>query len=148
MKRLTILVVLVATLLSTPGYFVIRSFFPLDRPEFEGRTIWEVLDDREQAVHERAAGYPDAKPEACSVSEGVGIVLITGWASFCAAADVYPDLRKFVGPSDAKQYNCGMIDAEPYEFWSLAWKSFEDGTYRIFENSHRTSVPYCRIGFK
>lgn len=146
MKRLTILVFLVAAIFSTPGYFVIRSFFPLDRPEFEGRTIWEVLDDREQRFIDRAANYPDAKVYACTVSQNTTLVLMTGWATFCGAADVNPELRKFVGARDVER-GCGAVDAKPFEFWSLAWKAFEDGAYEFFSISYRTSVPYCRIGF-
>jgi len=145
MKILTKLILtLILCVLAMPVFLVVRSFLPMDRPEFEDRTIWALMADRHERFFARAANYPDAKPEACTISESVGLVMVTGWATFCGAADVNPDLRKFVHPRDAALHGCGAIDASPLQIFDVTWQAFEAGAYELLRTD--ALVPACRLG--
>jgi hypothetical protein len=146
------LFLLVILILAPIGFFAWRVSQPMNMPEYDGRTFYELLSERRQAYTDLAQTYQASHPNT-EVNNGMcfqnevfmAAVYTLPWAGFCTISNLISPLQVFVGPR-ARQAGCDADeDATWLNLFSSWWGNFEKMQYPMFD--HRTVGPviYCRI---
>jgi len=140
--------VLILGVLALPLYFIGRSFFPLESPEFAGLTIWQVMDERAAKAEELSRNYTDSNPAACYQAERIAIVTNGApTAIFCGVLNASPALSEKIqlGPR-LQGMGCGTDQVSWLDAPAAAWQVFEAMLVEYFQEAIHSPVPYCRIG--
>lgn len=147
---LFVLFVLLVVVLILPVYFLGRSAFPLDRPEFEGRTVWQVLDAREQRFIERGTALGEGNPATCYQAEQVLMwVQAAPVAMLCGLRSASPSLVRALPMSESlpvMRLGCGKTPANWLAVPAESWRMFEIFLADSFAWTVTASDPVCQIG--
>jgi hypothetical protein len=142
----------VALLLFVPlAYLAWRASQPMDMPQFDGLTYYQLLDKRRQDYIDLAKQYQASHPDKdvsylnCFLPElGVQLIGALPNAGLYALAGVYPDLRKHANPQDLRK---GFVPEGVtwLTFLPAWWGTYEKFVWWMAEHSPHGPVPYCRI---
>lgn len=145
------LVVLVPALWM-PGYFAVRSFFPMDRPEFGGLSFWELVKWRSERFDELAHTYEvstgkEPKYGMCiRVEVGLIITMAAPESMICGVMNTRDEWRKvFDNRADMRMIGCGTIEASWLTAPKVAWEIFEN-YLSVVLSAQSSAVKYCRQG--
>lgn len=137
-----VLLVLVIVILTPIVYFAWRAGQPMDLPEFQGLTYYQVLSDRHAALYNKALAYQKAHPgeriwlNQCFTSEAfmhTGALIPVGYITLSNMIDPHNSYyRTPYGPAN------GWLDYLPT--W---WKNYED--LLIGDYKYIMLESYCNI---
>jgi hypothetical protein len=140
----------VVALLAPIGYLAWRAGQPMRMPEYDGRTYYELVEERQQAYDELSRTYQASHPNVdvkfgmCYRSELLVIAYNMPWAGFCTLAGVVPGLNSRIGPN-ASRLGCGQNIGSWLKFMGDWWDMYEHLTYNLLSHAEAGPVPYCRI---
>ncbi len=142
--------IVILAILAPFGYVAWRAGQPMSMPEYDGRTYYQLLAERQQAYTELAqkyqASYPNVKVklEACFFTE-IGVDLVgLPMSLFYALSAVYPELQKTIDPRDI-QNGYGPNYVTWLNIMPSTWRVFEKFVWGTVEHTPNGPVPYCRI---
>jgi len=144
------LFLLVILILAPIGFFAWRASQPMNMPEYNGRTYYDLLAERRQAYNELARSYQanhpnmDVKEGMCYQSELLMIAYNLPWAGFCSLAGVMPELKNVIG-ANAQRLGCGQDEGTIITILPDWWNMFERLTFDLLSHAMSGPVPYCRI---
>lgn len=144
---LLVIIALVAPIV----YFSWRAGQPMSMPEYDGRTYYELLAERQQAYADLAAEFQASHPNTevkfgmCFQAElAVSLTNTLPWAGLCAASDLIPGLRIY--GSRSRQLGCGEMGGTWLDFPITWWRTYEQLLYAdILATRPQGPVQYCRI---
>ncbi len=143
--------ILVIALLSPMVYFAWRAGQPMEMPQYDGRTYYELLQERQGAYDALAQKYQASHPNT-RVKAGVCFFTETSIltlaaipnAGFYALAGVYPALKIHVNAEDLKD---GYVPEQVTWFTFLPewWRIYEKFVWGAITHAPKSPVPYCTI---
>ncbi len=130
-------------------YFVWRMGQPMDLPEFNGLTYYQVREWKKMATENKIAEYEATHPNE----------EYTGWGSrltACTGSDIpialFVSMRSVVMAWRSEELRMQLIDQgmpdEPVTFVNFLpslWNTYEKLTLSDIQYSPHTAVTYCRI---
>ena len=132
-------------------YIAWRANQPMELPQFDGRTYFELLGERRRAYDDLAQQYRTSHPNreirdgVCFLTE-LGIEIVGGIPSsgFYALAGIYPRLQSNVDTRDLRN---GFVpqDVTWPGFLPAWWETFEKFVWGMVKHAPHGPVPYCRI---
>jgi len=146
-----LLILLLVVVLTPVVYFAWRAGQPMSMPKFHRLTYYQLLTERQQAYDELARSYqanhPNVrvKPGICFYTElGIDIVGALPNSVFYTLAAIFPILKKYVNPQDARR---GYIpdNVSVINFLPAWWETFEKFIWGLIEYTPHGPVSYCRI---
>lgn len=136
-----------------PGYFAIRSFFPLDRPEFGGLTFWGLMKQRGERFDEIAYAYEmstgkEPKYGMCiNVEVGAAILKIAPESIACGVMNTREEWRStFDDRPDLQMLGCGVTKSNWITAPKVGWEIFEKYLSVILDGTQGAIVKYCQQG--
>lgn len=138
-----------------PGYFAVRSFFPMDRPEFGGLSFWDLVKHRGERFDEIAYAYEAAtgkepKYGMCiKVETSLIIAKAAPESMICGFMNTRDDWRAiFDNRADMRNLGCGVIEASWITAPKVGWEIFEKYLSIVLEGTRGNPVRYCRLGLE
>lgn len=144
---------MLALILWMPGYFIVRSFFPLDRLEFGGLSFWGLMKQRGERFDEIAYTYElttgqEPKYGMCiNVEVGAAILKIAPESMACGVMNIRENWRStFDNRPDLQMLGCGVTEANWITAPKVGWEIFEKYLSVILDGTKGAIVRYCQQG--